>query len=103
MTTLAAVSRSALRPRPLGLGAHLYLLLLTVVPILLTFAMAPIYPCHRCGPCPQLVGYTRLPGITPEQAELMMAWGYASPCYVCNKTRRISILRGLQHNSWGEW
>jgi len=93
MTTIPESLRHS--SRPLGLGAQLLLFLLTIVPIVLTLTIAPIFSCARCGPCPQLVGYTRLPGITPAQAEALMAWGYSFPCSVCGKTGRLSLLRGL--------
>jgi hypothetical protein len=95
MTTIPASLRRS--SPPLGLGAQLFLLLLTVVPIVLTLTITPIFSCARCGPCPQLVGYTRLPGVTPAQAEAMLAWGYSFPCSNCGNTGRLSLLKGLAH------
>ena len=81
-------------PRPLGLASQFYLFLLTVVPIATTLALLPLCPCPRnCGPARQLVEHTRLPGITPVQGAKMLSWGNSLPCSLCDRTRRVSLIR----------
>lgn len=65
---------------PLGLAAQTYLFFLVVVPFTRTLVFVPLLPClGNCGPVPQLIAYTRLPGITPAEAEKMLEWGTRSP------------------------
>jgi hypothetical protein len=60
----------------------------------LIFVGVPWFPCPaRCGePAPQLVDYTKLPGVSEADARRMMDWGASFPCPRCGKLRRISIV-----------
>jgi hypothetical protein len=82
--------------RPLHLGERLFLTFLTAGIILGFLILAPVWPCHACKPCEQLIGYTHLPGISPEDARKMIAWGESFPCSRCGGFRRLSLWNAVQ-------
>ncbi|HZE95643.1 MAG TPA: hypothetical protein VE981_01320 [Planctomycetota bacterium] len=90
-----AVRRFPASP-PLGCGAQLVLALLLGGAMLATLLLTPFLPCPgNCGPSEQLLGYTRLPGVRPEEAERLLAWGNSFPCSACRMRRHVSLLQAL--------
>jgi len=81
-------------PKPSGCGIYTLLGLLSVLFVAGVIAFLPVLPCPaECWePNPQLLGYTKLPGVTSAQAAEMLAWDSSFPCRLCNRRRRISLL-----------
>jgi hypothetical protein len=69
--------------------------ILGITVLLALYAFCPVGACPRkCGePVPQLVGYTKLPGVTPQDAEKMLAWGRSFPCWHCGSRRYLTLHR----------
>jgi hypothetical protein len=82
---------------PLGCGAYLFLGGLIVAFLILIVLLLPV-PCPaNCGPCEQLIGYTRLPGVTPEEATRILAYWELRDCATCGKRRRVTVLEALPY------
>jgi len=80
---------------PLGCGATLFLSALIVGSILLTALLMPVRCPADCGPCAQLIGYTRLPGVSPADARRMLSWWENQDCRVCGKRRWVTLLERM--------
>ena len=89
---------SSASTQPLGCGAWLFVGGLISGFLLLTLLLMPVRCPAGCGPCAQLIGYTRLPGVTPAEAQRMLAWWENQDCRICGKRRWVTLLERLP---WG--
>jgi hypothetical protein len=67
--------------------------------VLTLLVFAPVFRCTSCTATQQLIGYTRLPGISREDAAKMIAWADSSPCGRCDNLGRISMWTALSQRS----
>ncbi len=73
--------------------------ILGIAVVLAVYMTMPVSRCPRaCGAhLDQILGYTRLPGVTRQEAEKMLAWGRSSyRCRFCRSTGYVTLLRFTQ-------
>ncbi len=64
---------------------------------ILALAFAPWIRCPSCeghersGHYREVVRLSRLPGVSNEQADMMLAWAESFPCGTCGRWKRLSV------------